>query len=124
MANGTVGVAQAGTPDRLIDNTTLSVGGQTVYRQRVEDVPSRVSTYYSGTSGSVNVPTTHEIVAVACHCTTAGSLTIGGGSSIPVPANSQFADTMTDAPIAGIGAGSVVFTDTDSYYVRVREVVA
>lgn len=37
MANGTVGVQQAGSPDRLIDNEVLTVGGQTVYRQRVTD---------------------------------------------------------------------------------------
>lgn len=124
MASGTVGVAQASSPDRLIDNSALTVGGQTVYRQRVEDLPSRASIYYSGTSGSVNIPTTSEVVEVACHCTTAGSLTIGGGTSIPVPAASQFSTAMADAPIVGIGAGTVVFTGTDSFYVRVRPVVA
>lgn len=36
MADGTVGVAQAGTPDRLIDNEVLVIGGQDVYRQRVK----------------------------------------------------------------------------------------
>lgn len=124
MSNGTVGVAQAATPDRLIDNTALAVGGQTVYRQRVEDVSSRASTYYSGASGSVAIPASLEIVEVVCHCTTAGSLTIGGGTSIAVPANSQFSTMMPDAPIVGIGSGSVVFTSTDSYYVRVRPVVS
>lgn len=37
MADGTVGVRQASAPDRLIDNETLTVDGQTVYRQRVRD---------------------------------------------------------------------------------------
>jgi hypothetical protein len=124
VANGTVGVAQSASADRLIDNTTATVGAQTVYRQRVDPIPSRASTYYSGTTGSVSVPATSEIVEVVCHCTTAGSLTIGGGSSITVPAASQFSTVLTDAPIVGIGAGSVVFTGTDSYFVRVRPVVA
>lgn len=119
MANGTVPVQGADGTTYLVDNTALTIGGKSVDRQRVDPVPSGTSTYYSGTSGSVSIPTSSWIVAVACHCTTAGSLTIGGGSSIPVPANSQFSDTFPDAPIVGIGAGSVVFTGTDSYYVRV-----
>ena len=43
MADGTVGVRQATNPDRLIDNEVLSVGGQTVYRQRVQ-VPEAIQT--------------------------------------------------------------------------------
>lgn len=35
MADGTVGVLQAAGADRLIDNDAVTVGGQTVYRQRV-----------------------------------------------------------------------------------------
>lgn len=35
MADATVGVAQSSTPDRLIDNDSLTVSAQTVYRQRV-----------------------------------------------------------------------------------------
>lgn len=124
MANGTVPVRDANAAVQSIDNTATTVGGVSVQRQRVDVIPSRVSTYFSGTSGSVTVPSTSEIVEVACHCTTAGSLTIGGGSSIPVPASSQFSTLLVDAPIVGIGAGSVVFTGTDSYFVRVRPVVA
>lgn len=45
MADGVVGVKQNTAPDRLIDNEVLTVGAQTVYRQRVSSVPtSRVST--------------------------------------------------------------------------------
>lgn len=125
MANGTVAVLQSSdVAAKKIDNTELVVGGATVERQRVDPVPSRASTYFSGVSGPVTVPATSEIVAVACHCPAAGSLTIGGGSSIPVPAASSFSDSMADAPIVGIGVGSVVFTGTDSYYVRVRPLVA
>lgn len=39
MTDATVGVRQAATPDRLIDNRSLTVGAQTVYRQRVETYP-------------------------------------------------------------------------------------
>jgi hypothetical protein len=37
IADATVGVKQDTTPDRLIDNESLVIGGQTVYRQRVKD---------------------------------------------------------------------------------------
>lgn len=40
IADGTVGVRQAVSPDRLIDNEVLTVGAQTVYRQRVQDPES------------------------------------------------------------------------------------
>lgn len=36
MADGTVGVAQSASPDRLVDNEQLTVGANTVYRQRIE----------------------------------------------------------------------------------------
>ena len=120
MANGTVGVQQAATPDRLIDNALVTVGGQSVYRQRIENIPTRTSTYFAGVSGTVTVPGTAEIVTIACHCTTAGSVTIGGGATIPIPANTSFSDSMPEAPFAG---GNLVFTGTDSYYVRTRPVV-
>jgi len=35
MADGVVGVKQNTSPDRLIDNEQLTVGAQTVFRQRV-----------------------------------------------------------------------------------------
>lgn len=35
MADGVVGVKQNTAPDRLIDNEQLTVGAQTVFRQRV-----------------------------------------------------------------------------------------
>lgn len=37
MTDGVVGVKQSTTPDRLIDNEVLNIGGQDVYRQRVQD---------------------------------------------------------------------------------------
>lgn len=35
MSNGTVGVTQGDAPDRLIDNDVLTVGPNSVYRQRI-----------------------------------------------------------------------------------------
>lgn len=56
MADGVVGVRQATTPDRLIDNSVLvSASGATVYRQRVESLPSMQRTlfdYASRTDGN------------------------------------------------------------------------
>lgn len=124
MSNGTVGVAQSAAPDRLIDNEVLSVGGDTVYRQRVSVVPASASIYFAGVSGSVNVPSTHAVVAVSCFCTSAGSLEVGGGDAITVPAGCGFTDSFADAPIVGTGAGSVVFTGTATYYVRAVPVVS
>lgn len=124
MSHGRVGVTDAATPTKWIDNTEISVGGYLVERQRTDEVPSRNSTYYAGISGSVQIPTTLEIVSIIAHWTNAGSLAIGGGASIPTFAGTQWSDTFFDAPIVGIGAGSVVFTGSDSYYVRVRPVIA
>lgn len=128
MANGTVGVQNAATGQiSFVDNTELPVGGKTVERQRVDPIPSRASTYYAGSAATaVSIPSTMEIVAVACHSTgTTSTVTIAGGPAIPVPPGTQFSDSMTDAPIPGVGANSVVFTGAgvDSYYVRVRPIV-
>lgn len=43
MSDGTVGVKQSTSPDRLIDNEVLTVAAQTVYRQRVQD-PEAIAT--------------------------------------------------------------------------------
>lgn len=37
MVDGTVGIAQCPTPDRLMDNEVLTIGLNEVYRQRVQD---------------------------------------------------------------------------------------
>lgn len=124
MANGTVGVLQSPTADRLIDNESLTVGGQMVQRQRVDVVPSAESAYKSGTSGSVNVPTTHQMVVISAYFASAGTIVINGGDSIAVGAGVAFSDDLADAPITGTGAGSVVFTGSSSYYVRYRPKVA
>lgn len=42
MVDGTVGIAQCPTPDRLMDNEVLTIGLNQVYRQRVQDPEARV----------------------------------------------------------------------------------
>ena len=71
--------------------------------------------YYSGTSGTVNVSGGQRVTAITCHCTTAGSLTIAGGSTITVPANTSFSDN----PKGNIVATPIVFTGTDAYFIEV-----
>lgn len=62
MADGTVGVQQAASPDRLIDNRTVTNdNGDTVYRQRVEvaqpDVTAAVATVTASGDTTVITPT-------------------------------------------------------------------
>jgi hypothetical protein len=71
--------------------------------------------YYAGTLGTVNVSAGQRVTAITCHCTTAGSLTIAGGSTITVPANTSFSDN----PKGNITAPTIVFTGTDAYFVEV-----
>lgn len=113
MADGTVGVAQSSSPDRLIDNDTGTVGGETVYRQRVWDMgPIGTWGYQAGASGTVAV--TGTVLSVAVHATSAGSFTINGGDSVVVPANTQFALAFR----GGLVDPTFVFTSTDSYFVE------
>ena len=71
--------------------------------------------YRAGVSGTPTPPAYGRPVSVACHATTAGSLTIGGGDSIPVPAGSTFG---IDLDPDNTGAPAIVFTGTDSYIVE------
>lgn len=115
MADGTVGVLQAPGADRLIDNSVLTVDGQTVYRQRVE-LPALTGTwsYYAGASGTVVVSAGQRVIGIAAHATTAGTLTINGGQSVPIPAGSGIAI----APFGNLTAPTLVLTGTDSYFVE------
>src|SRR5687767_10693797 len=65
MSDGTVGVRQDVTPDRLIDNEVVNVGGQDVYRQRVKA--------YQGDTWTVTGPLTNaELRASAVPVTITG----------------------------------------------------
>lgn len=71
--------------------------------------------YYSGTSGTVNVTAGQRVTAITCHSTVGGTLTIAGGSTITIPANTSFADN----PQGNIMAPTIVFTNTDAYFIEV-----
>ena len=71
--------------------------------------------YYSGTSGTVSVTAGQRILSISCHATIAGTTTINGGASIPIPANVGFSINMTGILVAP----TVVFTNTDSYFIEV-----
>jgi len=70
--------------------------------------------YYAGTSGTVAVSTGQRVLSISCHATTAGSVTVNGGASIPVPATVGFSIEMTGI----LTAPTIVFTGTDSYFVE------
>lgn len=108
-----------GVPTEVHDEYVIAkqgapnAGGDQAWPVTVSGLPSGTPTYASGASGTVNVPAGAEVTMIMCHATTAGSLTIGGGSSIPLPVNTTFFDAATPY----VGALAVVFTGTDSYYV-------
>jgi hypothetical protein len=69
--------------------------------------------YRAGISGRVLV--TGRVIGVTAHCTTAGSMTINGGDSVPIPALVGYVMT----PQAQLVSPTFVFTGTDSYFVEV-----
>jgi hypothetical protein len=106
--------AYGGGAVTLAPNTTFPVTGTVA----VSNFPSAYQTnqagtwaYYAGVSGTVNISAGQRILGIAAHATTAGSMTINGGASVPIPANSaiQF------SPVGTLVAPVLVFTGTDSY---------
>lgn len=69
--------------------------------------------YYAGTSGVVNV--TGRVMGIAAHATTAGSMSINGGSTVPIPTASQ----ISIEPRANLVNPSITFVGTDSYFIEV-----
>lgn len=75
--------------------------------------------YAAGAAGTVTLPANAILVAVVAHATTAGSFSIFGGASIPVPANTQIALDFKHALFqANSASKALVFTGTDSYFVH------
>lgn len=77
--------------------------------------------YAAGAAGTVTLPPNAVIIAIVAHATSAGTLTIFGGASIPIPASSQFAIDFKHALFQAYGSGAsaqLVFTATDSYFVH------
>jgi hypothetical protein len=69
--------------------------------------------YAAGVSGSPSLPAGSRVLALAAHATSAGSLTINGGDSIPIPANTGWG---LDGVFGQLVAPTLVFTGTDSYF--------
>lgn len=71
--------------------------------------------YRGGASGSVTVPAGGRVIGIAAHATTAGSFTINGGDSIPVPANVG----VDLAPRGNLVAPIIVFSaNVDSFVIE------
>ena len=77
--------------------------------------PSGTFAYHSGASGTVAVPVGQRVTGIAAHSTIGGSLTINGGSSIIIPANTA----VEIRPTGDLTAPTIVFTDTDAYVIEV-----
>jgi predicted secreted hydrolase len=105
---GTV-TANLGTIDGAATETTLAAQSAKIPNQ------AGAWAYYAGTSGTVNVTAGQRVLGIAAHATTAGSMTINAGASVPIPAGTgiQF------SPVGNLVAPTLVLTGTDSYVIEV-----
>lgn len=89
---------------------------RSIYDAFTGRVPDLTGTwgYNAGASGTVVLTGSKRVIGIAAHATTAGSFTINGGDSIPVPANSS----IEIQPIANLVDPTIVFTGTDSYFIE------
>lgn len=74
--------------------------------------------YYAGAAGTVTPAVGERIVGIIAHATGAGSMTIFGGVSIPIPANVGL-EFEPKGNLVGDGTKTIVFTGTDTYTVEV-----
>lgn len=78
--------------------------------------------YAAGASGTVNLSAGATVKQIIVHATSAGSMTIFGGASIPIPAGmTSYFRFDHECLVAGenaAGSVAIVFTGTDSYYVE------
>lgn len=79
------------------------------------DLETGTWSYYGGSVGTVAVSAGQRVIGIAAHATTAGSMSINGGASVPIPANSS----LDWEPHGNLVAPSITFTGTDSYVVEV-----
>lgn len=68
--------------------------------------------YQAGTDGTENI--TGRVISISAHASSAGTLTINGGDSIPIPANASF----SLQPLGNLVDPALVFTGTDSYFIE------
>lgn len=71
--------------------------------------------YYAGVSGTVTISSGQRILSITAHSTIGGTITINGGATITLPPNTAF----TDNPLGNLTAPTIVFTNTDAYFVEV-----
>ena len=70
--------------------------------------------YRAGIDGSPTLPDDAQLLGITAHATTAGSMSINGGDSIPIPANA----TVYFTPARLLVSPVLVFTGTDSWIVE------
>lgn len=81
--------------------------------------------YKAGASGTVTLEKGNQILQVHAHATTAGTVVILGGDSIPIPAGAGWGWQIQHLNwVAGSaqfsGSLTLVFTGTDAYFVEYR----
>ena len=78
--------------------------------------------YQSGAAGTFTIPSGARVLQVVCHATTAGTLVIFGGPSIPVAAGEEKLLRFLHAlclPQPGVAANQqIVATGTDSIFIE------
>jgi hypothetical protein len=116
MAGSRVGYIQPALPTAWLATEEQNESGVDVHYQKVIVFSPGTWDYRAGVSGTVNVPAGARLLSFTCVAGSggAGSVSINGGNSIPVPAGSPF----SLAPDAEVIAPTIVFTGTDSYVVQ------
>lgn len=80
--------------------------------------------YSAGASGTATIPKGASVLQIVAHSTAGGTLTIFGGASIPIVANTPFSAAYRHRNWAAadntVNAGTqdLVFSGTDSFYVE------
>lgn len=81
--------------------------------------------YASGTAGTVTIPPGAQVLQIIVHATSSGTMTIFGGSSIPIIATAlpqafRFIHTLVASGNNTVNSGSqnIVLSSTDSYFIE------
>lgn len=84
--------------------------------------------YNAGAAGTVTLPQGAQIIQIHAHATSAGTVVIFGGDSIPIPAGAGWGWQVQHLNWVSHAAGNpvansqtIVFTGTDAYFVEWRE---
>lgn len=107
--------ADADNPVAGLSDPVIEYKLRALITELLTRVPDALGTwgYAAGVSGTETLTGSKRVRSVTAHATTAGSLTIAGGDSIPIPANVAFFlpldALLTDAEF--------VFTGTDTYFI-------